>query len=136
VGKTCSKCKAGFYKSQSTADPVVTKCVKCDAACAECDSPGASGCSVCAAGYAKADGVEGAVCEEVDECAAEINPCDASSQAAVGKGLAAEFCKNTVGSYECAQCNAACDSAGGDGDGKGVCTGPAATDCTAGCTAG
>lgn len=133
-GKKCNKCKNGFYLA-ATPSPAedVQSCRKCHESCSGCFGPGAESCDKCKPGFAK-DGA--GPCVEVDECAAEKNPCDAASAAAVVAGNPAQFCKNTPGSFECLSCHAACGAAEGQLVGVGVCSGPAAADCSGVCTDG
>ncbi|EGD72638.1 cysteine-rich with EGF-like domain-containing protein 2 [Salpingoeca rosetta] len=114
-GKSCNKCKKGFYAvdeangdedSSSTTTNAIT-CLKCNPACTACTGPGTSSCTKCAEGYVYE---EGNGCVDVDECAAGTFKCAGD-----------QYCHNTPGNYTCRSCHACDPSAGCDGAGPGAC---------------
>eukprot|EP00730_Choanoeca_flexa_P000402 TRINITY_DN10185_c0_g1_i3.p1 TRINITY_DN10185_c0_g1~~TRINITY_DN10185_c0_g1_i3.p1 ORF type:complete len:371 (+),score=24.22 TRINITY_DN10185_c0_g1_i3:30-1115(+) len=102
-GKSCNKCKAGFYKDTET-----KACLSCDPACSNCTGPAATDCLQCADGYELLDGS----CQDIDECQAVESKCSQPDQ----------YCANEPGNFACRSCHANCLR------GKG-CKGPASAEC-------
>ncbi|XP_065829099.1 cysteine-rich with EGF-like domain protein 2 [Oscarella lobularis] len=89
-GDICDTCVEGYFKNELEDG----NCTKCHYSCAlTCHGPGKLGCDKCKAGWNMTE-EEG--CQDIDECEIE-SPCEGG-----------KYCINTVGSYRCENCDAAC----------------------------
>ncbi|RWS13297.1 cysteine-rich with EGF-like domain protein 2 [Dinothrombium tinctorium] len=102
-GEMCTKCAAGYFKANEDEKTRVPECQKCHPSCLNhCRDKTPKGCEVCKDGFLW-DKDYG--CLDIDECVElGYNPCKRNT-----------FCVNTEGSYECFQCDKACDGCNGDG---------------------
>ncbi|XP_017491362.1 PREDICTED: cysteine-rich with EGF-like domain protein 2, partial [Rhagoletis zephyria] len=105
TGKDCSKCDKAFYQDLTLGNSNGNiQCLHCDVSCAEtCFAGGPRGCHVCKKGYAWDNNFG---CFDIDECDPETGTHTCSRNT---------FCINTEGSYQCYECDNACDSCIGDG---------------------
>ncbi|XP_065179144.1 cysteine-rich with EGF-like domain protein 2 [Sycon ciliatum] len=95
------------------------ECAACDTACKDsCTGRGADKCSECASGYQRDDSTQ--ACQDVDECKDHQSrwlppprPED-PNQLYPGCNFTT-YCHNTIGSFECRDCDSSCDGCKGNG---------------------
>ncbi|XP_015786452.1 cysteine-rich with EGF-like domain protein 2 [Tetranychus urticae] len=100
-GELCEKCATGYFKISEKDG--IEECEKCDKSClGQCLGSGPKGCHACKEGYIW-DTDYG--CLDIDECIeSPKNPCQHNT-----------FCVNVEGSFQCFECDKACDGCHGDG---------------------
>ncbi|XP_064633070.1 cysteine-rich with EGF-like domain protein 2 isoform X2 [Lineus longissimus] len=103
AGDQCTECREGYYEKEK--NDTYLECADCHVSCKNCTAGGPRDCITCREGYNQTE--EG--CIDFDECSVQPTPCKDN-----------EYCSNTVGSFLCMACNAACDRCLGDGDDKCV----------------
>ncbi|XP_012265730.2 cysteine-rich with EGF-like domain protein 2 [Athalia rosae] len=100
-GDVCDRCSPGYFESYR--DEIKLLCTKCHPACdGDCKNGGAEACEKCNRGW---EMIEGKGCVDVNECLIE------NKEACSGN----RFCVNTDGSFDCLECDKACDGCTGDG---------------------
>ncbi|XP_074597281.1 cysteine rich with EGF like domains isoform X2 [Brevipalpus obovatus] len=102
VGELCRRCSNNHYSIRKDQNDI-HECEKCDRSCfGQCKSGGPMGCIACNKGYSWDPDIG---CMDIDECMdLPKNPCKKNT-----------FCINTEGSFECFECDKACDGCHADG---------------------
>lgn len=96
-GELCTFCKDGYFDETEENTKVDDKavCKKCHESCKLiCSGPESKNCDECKTGWIQS---EDQGCIDVNECLEEKSPCND-----------VQYCENTVGSYKCNKCDAAC----------------------------
>ncbi|XP_025106581.1 cysteine-rich with EGF-like domain protein 2-B isoform X2 [Pomacea canaliculata] len=97
-GKTCDECSDGYF--EEVKNDTDTICKVCHISCKnKCNAYGRQGCEECKDGWTYNKDLG---CQDIDECFSE--PCEKN-----------QYCANTQGSYECLNCNDACNGCSGSG---------------------
>ncbi|XP_015510300.1 cysteine-rich with EGF-like domain protein 2 [Neodiprion pinetum] len=100
-GTTCEQCLPGYFESYR--DEVKFLCTKCHLACdGNCTEGGPKACQKCNQGW---EMIEEKGCIDINECLVS------GKKACVGN----KFCVNKEGSFDCLDCDKACDGCTGDG---------------------
>lgn len=98
-GFYCEKCDANYFEVIKDKQLL---CSKCDISCeGGCVSAGSQNCNSCAKGWTL---VKEKGCVDVDECSDSRAICEDQ-----------EFCKNTIGSFKCLNCDEGCNGCTGHG---------------------
>lgn len=105
TGKLCNICQSRFYQDQESKNDTRIVCSECDEACLTCTGPDRESCTACNSGWKYN---ENKLCDDVNECLEE-NICTKD-----------EYCKNTIGSFQCNKCDSSCVSCLGEGSDKCV----------------
>ncbi|KAI5634989.1 cysteine-rich with EGF-like domain protein 2 [Phthorimaea operculella] len=99
TGANCDECMTGYYLAYK--DDTKMLCSPCHRSCSGgCRHGSQKDCAACKAGYSF-DSDEG--CLDINECD-DINICRRD-----------QFCLNSLGSYQCMDCDKSCDGCYGDG---------------------
>uniref|UniRef100_T1IHQ1 EGF-like domain-containing protein n=1 Tax=Strigamia maritima TaxID=126957 RepID=T1IHQ1_STRMM len=100
AGEVCNNCQLGYFQSYKDDEKFI--CSKCHKSCeSRCWDSGPKGCEVCKSGWQYHSEYG---CHDIDECILRNSPCSPN-----------EFCINLEGSFQCIECNKACDGCHGDG---------------------
>ena len=110
TGVVCEKCAYGFYEESREENSL--KCTACHESCSKCVGPTAESCLSCRRGWSMNE--ETKLCEDIDECQ-EDKKCRKN-----------QFCKNSIGSFNCIDCDSSCVA----------CDGPESNHCVGGCNKG